>query len=249
MIDYVLFEKYANDLDVLLVDDDDLIKSEMGELLSDVFKTVEIASDGSEALNKYENYYNKNKKYFDIVISDVSMPNLNGVKLTEMILELNPEQNIVIISAYSEPENLIEFINFGVSQFITKPIEVNKFIKTLFEISERISNSSERASSKDANIITLTNSIIWNRKTKKLSKHDIEYKLTKKEILLLELLLSVTDKVYSVDEIISYIWEDNDEMQDIKNLKNIISRLRKKIPELIIENVYGLGYKVVFCDK
>ena len=57
--------------------------------------------------------------------------------------------------------------------------------------------------------------------------------------------LKYPEKTYSNEEIISYLWRDDFESQgDISNLKNIISRLRKKIPLLNIENIYGFGYRL-----
>ena len=63
--------------------------------------------------------------------------------------------------------------------------------------------------------------------------------------MLLELLLNCNNKVYSISEIACYLWdEDSGENDYVANLKNIISRLRNKIPEINIENVYGLGYMI-----
>ena len=245
MIDYVLFEKYARGLSVLLVDDDNFIKEETSELLTEIFKFVDVASDGSEAINKYKEFYNKNNHYFDIVISDVHMPNVNGVELTKLIYGLNPEQKLIIISAYSQSTNLIDFINLGVSQFITKPIDINLFIDVLYSVSEQIYNTSTTFANQNRSEIYLTNNIFWNKDNKKLVKSEAVIKLTKREALLIDLLLQVKDKTYSTDEIISYLWED-DLAADALNLKNVVSRLRKKIPEIHIENVYGLGYKISF---
>ncbi len=245
MIDYVLFEKYARGLSVLLVDDDNFIKEETSELLTEIFKFVDVASDGSEAINRYKDFYNKNNRYFDIVISDVHMPNVNGVELTKMIYSLNPEQKLIIISAYSQSTNLIDFINLGVSQFITKPIDINLFIDILYNVSEQIYKGNKILSNQNRSEIYLTNNIFWNKDNKKLVKSESVIKLTKREALLIDLLLQVKDKTYSTDEIISYLWED-DLTADALNLKNVVSRLRKKIPEINIENVYGLGYKISF---
>lgn len=246
MIDYILLEKYTENLNVLLVDDDTSVQEETKELLADIFNFVETAFDGKEAIDKYKNFHNENGIYFDIVISDVHMPNVNGVELTKFIYECNPNQNLVIISAYSDPKDLIEFINLGVSQFISKPIEINKFIKILFEISEKIYNSNEVFIDKKSAMIVLSNSVVWDSENKKLFKNNTLIKLTKREILLISLLLQVEDKTYSIDEIIRTLWGD-DISADITNLKNVISRLRKKVPELIIENIYGLGYKISHC--
>jgi DNA-binding response OmpR family regulator len=69
--------------------------------------------------------------------------------------------------------------------------------------------------------------------------------LTKKELHLIELLLQVPEKTYTNEEIMFALWNDDfDTIPDIANLKNLISRLRKKLPNLNIENIYGFGYRL-----
>ena len=81
---------------------------------------------------------------------------------------------------------------------------------------------------------------------KSIYLNDKLLKLTKKEFLLIELLLRIPEKIFVNEEIISYIWkEEFNENPDISNLKNLISRLRSKIPALKIDNIYGFGYKIV----
>ena len=70
-------------------------------------------------------------------------------------------------------------------------------------------------------------------------------KCPKKEFLFLEILLSNENKTHNIEDIISVLWEDDFLEKDyVSNLKNIISRLRHKVPDLKIENLYGMGYKI-----
>lgn len=244
MLDYISLEKFTKDLTVLFVEDDILVQKETTELLSELFDIVITSNNGEEALFEYKQFYNCNKKYFDIVISDVKMPKVDGLELSKAIYEINKEQEIIIISAYSEINDLIGFINIGISQFITKPIEINQFLEIIYQISEKIYLLKD-SFDENNEIIKLTNSISWVKENKTISKNNQNLKLTKKETLLFELLLSKKDKIFLIDEIIDYLWEDG--VADITNLKNIISRLRKKLPEISIENIYGLGYKIIYC--
>ena len=85
----------------------------------------------------------------------------------------------------------------------------------------------------------------WNKEIKKLTINDKDIKLSKKELLIIDFLLQITEKTRTVEELISYVWQDETySSPDVVNLNNIISRLRKKIPEVDIENVYGFGYKI-----
>lgn len=245
MVDYILLEEYTQNMHVLFVEDDEFIRKETNELLTDIFPNVDIAVNGEEGLNLYKEFNEKNSRYYDLIITDIKMPKMNGIDLTKNIYQINEEQPVIVLSAHSDSEYLMELVNIGISQFITKPIEINNFVHIIFNISKDIYSKNNDNADIDTTLVNLTPALIWNKNTKKLMRGKEDIKLTKKELLLIDLLLQVTEKTYTVEEIIVHLWEDNEESSpDVKNLKNIISRLRKKIPELDIENVYSFGYKI-----
>ena len=245
MLDYVLLEEYTRDITVLIVEDDESIRKEIHDLLVDMFFHVEVAVDGYDGLEKYTNYQNKNKRHFDLVITDIKMPKICGVDLSKMIYEINKEQPLIVLSAHNDSEYLVELLNIGISQFILKPIEINNFIKAIFDISKEIHLKSSKTHSKQNNIINLNKTTVWNKKLKKLTNDKKEIKLSKKEMLIIDCLLKTTQRTCTADELITYVWNDEQySFPDVKNLNNIIARLRKKIPYVNIENVYGLGYKI-----
>ena len=243
MIDYILLEQYSKNISVLLVEDDFKTREETSKLLLNIFSHIDIANDGVDGFNKYINYKSAHDKYYDIVIADIQMPKINGIVLTEMINSENDKQKLIILSGHNDSKYLLELVNIGITQFITKPIELDNFIKVLFDITKDIFYKNNKETNN--NIIKLSANITWDKNLKKLMRDDKEIKLTKKEFLFFEFHFKFFGKIRSVEEIINYLWKDDDEISpDIKNLKNIISRLRKKVPELNIENIYGLGYKI-----
>ncbi len=244
MLDYILLEKYAKDIKVLFVEDDEAIRKEVKELLLNIFPSVDTSPDGRDAYEKYINYYKNNQKNYELIITDIKMPNLDGVSLSEKIFEHNEEQELIVLSAHNDSKYLLRLINLGISQFISKPIEIEKFISVIYIICERIFLKQNQGKEKESVLITLSTKLVWNKVTKKLYEDETAIKLTKKELLLIELLIK-EGKTYTIEEIIKILWYDDDETTpDSKNLKNIISRLRKKIPDLLIENVYGFGYRL-----
>lgn len=244
MLDYVLLEKYAKDIKVLFVEDDEAIRKEVYELLLNVFPNVDIAVDGEDGLKSYLDFYKKEKAFYDLIITDIKMPKLDGIELSKKIYENNKEQELIVLSAYNDKEYLMKFINMGISQFITKPIQVDEFINVIFNISEKIYLKKPKEKIEEIIEIYLNKNLFWNKETKKLTNNEENIKLTKKEILLIDLLLK-EQRTYSIDEIIKNLWlDDEDIIADSKNLKNIIFRLKKKIPELKINNIYGLGYSL-----
>ena len=79
MLDYALLEKYSKDISILFVEDDLSIRTEIKELLEEIFSIVYVAVDGKDGLEKYLDFYKKNSVYFDLVLSDIQMPNMDGI--------------------------------------------------------------------------------------------------------------------------------------------------------------------------
>ncbi|MGM0518443.1 MAG: response regulator transcription factor [Campylobacterota bacterium] len=246
-MDYVLLEEYAKDISVLFVEDDESIRKETTELLSDIFqKDIVTAVDGKEGFEKYMDYYEKHGKYYDLVITDIKMPNLDGIELTKLIYKQNEDQSLIVLSAHNESEYLMELVNIGISQFILKPIDFDNFIDIIFKVSRHIHlNKYENRDTKTSSTIMLASNLKWDTNIKQLIVDEEIIKLTKKESMLIDLLLRFPEKTHTNEEILIYLWSDEtDKIPDISNLKNIISRLRKKIPQLDIENIYSFGYRI-----
>jgi len=102
-------QKIAADLSVLIVEDEDLINSQLRQYLEKFFKVVKTAFDGLEGLACF------NKEHFDIVVSDILMPKMNGIEMLQKIKEKNSNQKIVITSASSHSNYLIDAIEMGVN--------------------------------------------------------------------------------------------------------------------------------------
>lgn len=81
MIDYISLEKYAKDISILFVEDDKSIAKEMELLLSEIFVDIKVAYNGIEALEEYNKFYKENNRYFDLIITDIQMPKMNGIDL------------------------------------------------------------------------------------------------------------------------------------------------------------------------
>ena len=126
------FKYLAKNFTVLYVeDDDDLRKSFLG-YLSKFFKRVDFAIDGEEGFHKYQ--LNK----YDLVITDVSMPKLNGIDMAKKIKTLNPNQEIVIASAFSDFDTLSEAIKLGIDGYLLKPINYDQMSEILYKVVHKI---------------------------------------------------------------------------------------------------------------
>ena len=139
MVDFEMVYSYSKDLNVLYVEDIEEVRKSTAEILGEYFLTLDVAVDGLDGIERYRKYYSEHKCYYDLIISDIEMPGLNGIELSDAILKINDEQLIIIFSAYGEPMYLFELINLGISSFLFKPIKIKQLNRVLYRVSQMIS--------------------------------------------------------------------------------------------------------------
>ena len=106
---------------VLSVDDDGELRELLHELISQMGHASVTAADGVDALEKLE------EKQFDIVITDINMPRLNGVELIKRIASDFSDTDVIAITGYQMAYNYTDIIALGASDFISKPINIDEF--------------------------------------------------------------------------------------------------------------------------
>ena len=137
-INLVKLKKHGENISVLYVEDDELIREQTKVFLARFFPNIEVAKDGLEGLQMYK------KRNFDFVISDINMPNMNGIEMIKIIRELKPHQIILVTSAYNDSEHLMQLINLEVMRFVSKPFENKPFLIVLYKIVEELTASKEK---------------------------------------------------------------------------------------------------------
>jgi DNA-binding NtrC family response regulator len=110
---------------ILVVDDEEIIRDSFSFVLEKEGYTVENAENGQVALNKIQ------KEPFDIIITDLEMPEMKGIELLERVRVLSPQSFVLIITAYASIETAIAALRKGASDYIIKPLE---FEDILFRI-------------------------------------------------------------------------------------------------------------------
>lgn len=139
MENIVLLKTIACDYNILIVEDCKLIKDKLYEFLSKFFMEIDTAPNGLEGLEKFNN-----KKY-DIVLTDINMPKLDGNLFVQKLTKLDKKVQIIVISAFGHDENLITFNKYGVTDFLQKPIDnlklVDSLLKAIENIKELLNNS------------------------------------------------------------------------------------------------------------
>ena len=128
-------KEYGKIFKILYVEDNEEARLQTEKMLSNFFVDITLAVDGQDGLNKYVDYYKKHNVFYDLVLSDINMPIMDGSTMIREMLKHNFLQAVIITTAHNELECLLNAIDLGVSGFLVKPITNAQFINTLFKVS------------------------------------------------------------------------------------------------------------------
>ncbi|QOG11212.1 EAL domain-containing protein [Arcobacter sp. FWKO B] len=126
--------KECKNTNVLYVEDDIETVASVSEVLKTFFNKVYIAYNGKDGLDNFL----ANKDDIDIVISDIVMPEKSGLEMVQDIRKIDSGVSIIMLSANSDLDSLLDIIRYGVDGFLIKPLEYNQFISTISQIVEKI---------------------------------------------------------------------------------------------------------------
>lgn len=233
--------KYTQKLSLLLVEDHEELRVNTTQILKNFFNIVDSASNGEDALKLYKQAQ-ANSNVYEIIITDIQMPKMNGVTLTEKIYDLNKDQVIIVLSAHDESHYLLPLINMGINQFIKKPIDYQELLNVLLNITKK--NKTRNTNLQNTTELDFGDGFSYNRDTNLLLYNKGAVYLTKYEIIFLQQLTTRVGKIYSNEEIAIY-FTNLDEIIDAQNIRKLVSKLRKKLPKNSLESIYGIGYRMI----
>ena len=222
----------------MYIEDDVLATTKLKNILEKYFNKIIIASNGEDAFEKM-----KIEPKIDLIISDINMPKMNGLEFLEELRKDNFDMPFIFVTARDEPDKMLKAIQLDINNYVLKPINLQNLLSVIDKVVEKLYK--EYLILEKNSHIQLNKDLFWNKNNRTLIFENEVVKLTKKELMFIEILMAEENMVHKIEDIICTLW--NDEFLDkdyISNLKNIISRLRNKVPSLIIENLYGMGYKI-----
>jgi len=120
--------KFSKNFTVLYVEDDKKIQNSMCRYLKKIFKSVDVADDGLHGLELY------NKINPDIVITDLSMPKMNGTDLIKNIRKIKEKQSILVTTAHNEPSLIQDIKDHSIDGYIIKPFEFKNLNEELYKL-------------------------------------------------------------------------------------------------------------------
>ena len=213
---------------ILVVDDDDGIRSLVKKYLNENNYIVTTAANAEEAIEKIKVIE------FDLIILDIMMPGKSGLDFIEENRK-KLETPIILLTAKGEAEERIEGLETGADDYLPKPFEPKELILRIQNILKKTIKNNQKRVIKFENIeIDLNKQIIF--------KKNKEYKINNTEKLILEKMINNPGKTYSREDIGLLI-----DLEKERSIDVIITRLRKKIEidpmnPKFLQTIRGAGY-------
>lgn len=234
---------------ILIVEDDNDISNMLKELLQQNGYRTAQAFSGTEALFYIE------KELPTALILDLMLPGMNGEELLAKIKQEHPEVAVIISSAKEDIKTRIELLRAGADDYIVKPFDVDELLARLEAVLRRSGKSNVGENGQEAHETPTTNNTTIQYKDIVIEPEEFrvtvagqEVRLTRREYLILELLMNNPGKVFTKNNIYESVW--NEEFLGEDNAVNVhISNIRQKLAkvnseETYIETVWGIGFKM-----
>jgi two-component system, OmpR family, response regulator VanR len=226
--------KHTKNLNVLYIEDNIEVQTQTVKMLKSFFNSINIADNGKIGL---ELFLDKNS--YHIIITDIKMPIIDGLSLIETIRKTDKKIPIIVLSAHDDKDYFLKTINAGIDGYILKPYNLAQITETLTKIIEKYDFENILKE-----IIDLDFGFSWNRNINQLSKDNQQIKLSKNETKLFQLFINSNDLIRSYREIETFVFDCYE--NDMKKIRNLMSRLKLKLDYDLFETIYSHGYSLKY---
>ena len=113
---------------ILVVDDEEGARDLFNTILTDEGYDVSLASGGEEALGLF------NSNPFNLVITDIKMPGMDGLQLLQEIRKMGSKTDVIMVTAYGEVESYLKAMSLGAAEYINKPIRIKELKRIVHKI-------------------------------------------------------------------------------------------------------------------
>lgn len=217
---------------ILIIEDDEKLRDELENFLNK-------NGFNCDSLENFENIIEDIlSKKVDLILLDINLPYVDGKYICKEVRKLSNVPIIMVTSRDNEIDELMS-LNYGADQYVTKPYNIQILLAKIVGLLRRNQKAGTNPDKIDCN------SFILNIAERTIERENIKIELTKNEYNILYFLSVHKGKVVSRDEIMDYLWQSENFIDD--NTLNVnIKRLRTKLEDVGIENVIetrrGQGY-------
>lgn len=219
---------------VLIVEDDVRVAELISRVMQENAYQVSMAYDGKQAMGLVQS------QDFDLIITDIILPELNGIEFCRKVRSIKPHIPIIMLTALGTTNHKVEGLDAGADDYMVKPFEMKELLARVRAVLKR----SNRTNTIEQDYLAYAD-LELDRKTKSVKRNNIDIKLTPKEFQLLEYFLSNPERVLSRAEIAENVWQTN--FDTGTNFIDVyINYLRNKIDKKhefkLIHTRVGMGF-------
>jgi DNA-binding response OmpR family regulator len=213
---------FLADKTVLYIEDELEVLRNISSLLNHFFDTVYLASDAETGLQLFF------EKRIDVLLIDIELPGINGIELIKQLRKTNKHIPIIIISAYTNKNYLLDAVELNLSKYIVKPLTSAKIQSLLNVLNDYFTDDDEIALTQHITLIKNESVVCFTGNRIKLTQKELNF-----------LIILARKKSLSYEEIHA-LWKDDTPTQNA--IRTFIKQLRKKLPEATIKTANDLGY-------
>lgn len=226
---------------ILVAEDEPDMRSGICDNLEFEGYQVDVAENGAIAWDKIQ------KENYDLVISDVMMPEMSGFDLAKKMQTLEVATALIMLTAKSEEMDKVRGLELGADDYISKPFSLREFLARVKSVLRRYARNIN-SSSQTKSLIQF-GKIELDVQTLQALNNGKKISLSHKEVEIIKLFASKPNEVVSRDELLSSVW-GYDELPTTRTVDNFILRLRQKMEENSSDpqhllTVHGVGYKFI----
>ncbi len=217
--------------DVLVVDDEPMVREVVTRYLERDGLNVRSAADGAAALLEFEN------NPPDLVVLDVMLPHVNGLDVLSEVRRRG-EVPVILLTANGEESERVRGLDLGADDYVVKPFSPR-------ELSARVRSVLRRSAATTDSPIQI-GELVVDPRSRNVEVAGSQRDLTRREFDLLAFLAANPGQVFSRSQLLDQVWDSSAEWQDPATVTVHVRRLRNKLgdePERWIQTVWGVGYR------
>ena len=223
---------------ILLVEDEENIRNVVKlNLEMEGYEVVE-TDNGKAAVHIFQ------EQHFDLLVLDVMLPEMNGFEICEQVRLSNTTVPIIFLTAKDTPQDRVAGLKKGADDYLTKPFNLEELLLRVQNLLKR----SNKQAAEESEIFKFGNNDV-NFSTFEAKGNQGDFTMTKKEAMLLKLLVERKNEVVSRNQILQFVW-GYDVFPSTRTIDNFILSFRKYFEEdphnpKFFQSIRGVGYKFV----
>lgn len=225
-------KKLFDTFTILYAEDDSDMLNSYANYLETLFQDVYKANDGLEAYKLYK------KHLPDILLLDISMPEIDGLTLSQKIREHDTFVKIILLTAHGDQEKLLSAVKLNLVDYLLKPIKRGHLLEVLTQAVQEHKNAN-----REKKPYCFKEKYVWYGDVSRLYYDGKLVHLTNKESILLDCLTSNPYLNFSITTIVDYYANKKISMSE-NAVRSVIKRVKSKLPKNTIINEFGIGYKI-----